>query len=73
MSFISIVQSHATWRWVFWVGMMIFAGVCTAIMIQTLPEKYAPVILHKAKRLRKQDPVKYKHLYAELEQQDWSM
>lgn len=68
-----IVQSHASWRWIFWV-MMIFAGVCTAIMIPTLPETYAPVILlKKAKRLRKQDPVKYKDLYAEHENQDWSI
>ena len=54
--------------------MMIFAGVCTAIMIPTLPETYAPVILlKKARRLRKQEPVKYKDLYAEHEKQDWSI
>ena len=54
--------------------MMIFAGVCTAMIIPTLPETYAPVILLKrAQRLRKQEPVKYKDLYAEHEKQDWSI
>ena len=54
--------------------MMIFTGVCTAMMIPTLPETYAPVILLKrAQRLCKQEPLKYKDLYAEHEKQDWSI
>jgi hypothetical protein len=53
--------------------MMIFAGVCTTIMIVLLPETYSPVILqNKAKRLRKEDPIGSKQLYAEHEKQDWS-
>lgn len=68
----SIVDSQVSWRWIFWV-MMIFAGVCTAIMIILLPETYAPVILlKKTKNLRKEDPVGSKGLYAEHEKQDWS-
>ena len=54
--------------------MMIFAGVCTTIMIILLPETYAPVILLKKKnKLIKEDPVGNKDLYAEHEKQDWSI
>ncbi|PPQ75171.1 hypothetical protein CVT26_008701 [Gymnopilus dilepis] len=67
-----IVDSSVSWRWVFWV-MFIFAGACTLIMLPTLPETYAPVILaKKVKRLRKEDPIGSKNLYAEHEKQDWS-
>jgi len=67
-----IIQSGASWRWVFWV-MMIFAGVCTLITLPFLPETYAPVLLlKKVKRLRKEDPVGNKNIYAEHEKQDWS-
>ena len=53
--------------------MMAFAGVCTIIMIVLLPETYAPVILLKKKnKMRKEDPVGTKDLYAEHEKQDWS-
>nr|GAT53755.1 MFS general substrate transporter [Mycena chlorophos] len=67
-----IVQSSLGWRWVFWV-MMIFAGSCTIIMILTLPETYAPVLLlNKAKARRLADPVGSAHLYAAHEKQDWT-
>jgi len=67
-----LLQSGASWRWIFWI-MMIFAGVCTLIIIITLPETYAPVILlKKAKRLRRQDAKLNKDLYAEHEKGDWS-
>ncbi|KAK2462832.1 hypothetical protein APHAL10511_005144 [Amanita phalloides] len=67
-----ILGSGVPWQWVFWV-MMIFAGVCTVITIIFLPETYAPVILlRKAKRLRKADPIGNAHVYAEHEKQDWS-
>ncbi|KAJ7881363.1 MFS polyamine transporter [Mycena olivaceomarginata] len=67
-----ILESGLVWRWVFWV-MMMFAGTCTAIMILTLPETYAPVILlNKVKALRKSDPSGNKHLFAAHEKQDWS-
>ena len=53
--------------------MMIFAGVCTVIMVFFLPETYSPIILQKkVDRLRKEDPIGSKHLYAEHENQDWS-
>jgi len=67
-----ILESGLHWRWVFWV-MMIFAGTCTAIMILTLPETYAPVILlNKVKAQRKADPAGTQNLFAAHEKQDWS-
>ncbi|KAF8629483.1 hypothetical protein AX15_003416 [Amanita polypyramis BW_CC] len=67
-----IIESGVSWRWVYWV-MMIFAGVCTIIMILLIPETYAPVLLsRKAKRLRKADPVASVNIYAEHDRQDWS-
>jgi len=53
--------------------MLIFAGVCTTIMLSFMPETYSPIILqNKAKSLRKEDPMGSKQLYAEHEKQDWS-
>ncbi|KAF8980584.1 MFS polyamine transporter [Cyathus striatus] len=53
-----IANSNASWRWIFWV-MMMFAGT------------YAPVLLlKKAKRLRKEDPVGNKEVFAEHEKED---
>ena len=43
-------------------------------MIICLPETYAPVILLKKKeKLKKEDPVGNKDLYAEHDKQDWSI
>ncbi|KAF7335784.1 MFS general substrate transporter [Mycena venus] len=68
-----IVESSLSWRWVFWI-MMIFAGTCTFIMILTLPETYAPVLLlKKVKAKRVADPVGAQHLFAAHEKQDWSL
>ncbi|KIM80274.1 hypothetical protein PILCRDRAFT_822775 [Piloderma croceum F 1598] len=67
-----IVESYLGWRWVFWI-MMIFAGTCTVIMLFTLPETFAPVILqNKARRLRRVEPERNQKLYAEHERLDWS-
>ncbi|KAF8340247.1 MFS polyamine transporter [Amanita rubescens] len=67
-----IVVSGVSWRWVYWV-MMMFAGACTIITALFLPETYAPILLlQRAKRLRKADPVNA-NLYAEHERQDWSL
>ncbi|KAG5644441.1 hypothetical protein DXG03_008536 [Asterophora parasitica] len=39
-----------------------------------IPETYAPIILaKKAKRMRKEDPVVNKRIYAQWEKQDWSI
>ncbi|KAG6888248.1 hypothetical protein C0992_009204 [Termitomyces sp. T32_za158] len=68
-----MIENHVNWRWVFWV-MMIFAGVCTVGVIVLVPESYAPIILlKKAKKLRKSEPVANKDIYAEHEKQDWSI
>ncbi|KZP25669.1 MFS general substrate transporter [Athelia psychrophila] len=70
-----LVESTLGWRWVYWI-MMIFAGVCTAIMVVCLPETFAPVILQrKAVALRRaspSNPAPNAELYAEHEKQDWS-
>ncbi|KAG6851213.1 hypothetical protein H0H93_015223 [Arthromyces matolae] len=45
---------HTTWRWVFWI-LAIFAGVCWLLIIFTIPETYAPVLLvEKARQKRKE-------------------
>ncbi|KAG6878237.1 hypothetical protein C0993_010359 [Termitomyces sp. T159_Od127] len=68
-----MIENNVSWRWVFWV-MMIFAGVCTIGVIVLVPESYAPIILlKKAKKLRKSEPVANKDIYAEHEKQDWSI
>ncbi|KAJ3829780.1 major facilitator superfamily domain-containing protein [Lentinula raphanica] len=49
-----IYVSGTSWRWLFWV-LTIFAGVCWILIIFTLPETYAPIILvHKAQQRRKE-------------------
>ncbi|KAJ7920245.1 MFS polyamine transporter [Mycena leptocephala] len=68
-----ILESSLSWRWVFWV-MMIFAGTCTFIMVLTLLETYAPVLLlKKVKAKRQADPVGAQYLFAAHEKQDWSL
>ncbi|KAI0036325.1 major facilitator superfamily domain-containing protein [Vararia minispora EC-137] len=67
-----VVEDTLDFRWVFWV-MMAFAGVCSAIAVLFFPETRAEKILSsKAKRLRKEDPVRNKDRYAELERQGWN-
>ena len=66
-----VAEDTENFRLVFWV-MFAFAGLCSVLTIIFLPETYAPRILEKrAKRLRKEDPVKNKDVYAEAERQDW--
>ncbi|EST07941.1 Major facilitator superfamily [Kalmanozyma brasiliensis GHG001] len=49
-----IAVSGTSWRWLFWVC-TIFSGVCLILVVATLPETYAPIILlKKAKRIRKE-------------------
>ncbi|RSH82295.1 hypothetical protein EHS25_006005 [Saitozyma podzolica] len=63
-----IQVSGTDWRWVFWI-LTIFAGVCLVIIIFTVPETYAPMILvTKAKRLRKETGEE--RWYAPLEKAD---
>ncbi|KAM6494752.1 Major facilitator superfamily domain containing protein [Amanita muscaria] len=66
------VENGLGWRWVYWIT-MIFTGACTLAVILLIRETYAPVILlKKAQRLRKADPVGNAKLYAEQDKQDWS-
>lgn len=49
-----IQSSGANFRWAFWVC-AIFSGVCWLLVVLTLPETYAPVLLkRKAEQLRRQ-------------------
>ena len=53
--------------------MMIFAGVCTAIVFCLMPETYSPIILQKkVNMLWKEDPIPNEKLYFQHEKQDWS-
>jgi multidrug resistance protein len=55
-----------SWQWTFWVG-LIFAGACLPV-IAALPETYGPILLlHKARRLRKENPDKKYLAKIELE------
>lgn len=50
----AIQVTGTDWRWMFWVC-AIFSGVCLILVIFTLKESYAPVILQrKAQRIRKE-------------------
>jgi multidrug resistance protein len=47
------ISTSVSWRWLFYV-LAIFAGSCLALIVFTLPETYAPIILrNKARALRK--------------------
>ncbi|KAF8213168.1 MFS general substrate transporter [Mycena galopus ATCC 62051] len=49
-----IATSGTNFRWVFWI-LAIFAGVCCLLIMFTLPETYAPVLLvRKAEKKRKE-------------------
>ena len=64
--FVSGFVSVVTWRWCFWIG-LVLAGV-TWILFIFQSETYGPVILLKrARRLRKEDPDRYANLKAPLE------
>ncbi|KZV67553.1 MFS polyamine transporter [Peniophora sp. CONT] len=68
-----IVERTDDFRWVFWV-MFIFAAVCSALAVAFIPETYGPRILElRARRLRKEDPVKNKGVYAEVEKHGWDL
>ncbi|KDR85321.1 hypothetical protein GALMADRAFT_234133 [Galerina marginata CBS 339.88] len=64
------IGDNISWRWLFWV-LTAFAAVCEVLIIFTIPETYAPVLLIKkaqAKRLQTGDD----RYYAALERQDIS-
>ncbi|KAE9406080.1 MFS general substrate transporter [Gymnopus androsaceus JB14] len=60
------------WEWIFWV-MMFFGGFCTVLIALFLPETYGPVLLtRKARRLRKQDPIRNANVVSDHEKLDSS-
>ncbi|KAJ3883287.1 MFS general substrate transporter [Lentinula edodes] len=49
-----IYVSGTSWRWLFWI-LTIFAGVCWILIVFTLPETYAPILLlQKARHMRQE-------------------
>lgn len=57
------------WRWSFYV--LLWLGGATAVIMLTIPETYAPVILyHKAKRIRKAKIPGYENVKAPVEASD---
>lgn len=68
-----LTDSYLGFRWIFWIQ-MIFAALCLALVAAFLPETYAPVLLAKrARRLRAEDSIANKNLWADLERADFSM
>ncbi|KAI4868897.1 MFS transporter [Hypoxylon rubiginosum] len=66
---ISGFVSPVSWRWTFWVGLII-AGV-TWPLVLVLPETYPPVILlRRAKRMRAASPNHAQNVYAPIELED---
>jgi MFS transporter, DHA1 family, multidrug resistance protein len=64
--FLQVTKGDDGWRWIFYVLNMFGGG--TAILMFTLPETYAPVVLlNKAKRLRRVNPEKYGDVTAPAE------
>ncbi|KAF5373371.1 hypothetical protein D9757_009768 [Collybiopsis confluens] len=49
-----IYVSGTSWRWLFWV-LTIFAGVCWILIVFTLPETYAPVLLVQIARQKRKE------------------
>ncbi|KIJ60861.1 hypothetical protein HYDPIDRAFT_31908 [Hydnomerulius pinastri MD-312] len=67
-----VIQGGLGWRWMFWI-LMIFAVLCTVMVIVGLPETFTPILLQKkARALRRADPAANKNLYAPHEKADWS-
>ncbi|KAI5835231.1 MFS general substrate transporter [Schizophyllum commune Tattone D] len=61
-----------SWRWLFWL-LTIFAGTCWLIILFTIPETFAPVILaRKAKRLRKATGDGRYYAMIETQKTNWS-
>lgn len=49
-----IFVTGTNWRWLFWV-LTLFAGFCGLLILFTIPETYAPILLcHKAKEMRRE-------------------
>ncbi|TFK30771.1 MFS general substrate transporter [Coprinopsis marcescibilis] len=65
------IGDNTSWRWLFWV-LAIFTGLCWVLIMLTIPESYAPVILvtkAEKKRAETGDP----RYYAAFEKQQWGL
>ncbi|TFK77215.1 MFS general substrate transporter [Pluteus cervinus] len=62
------IAESVSWRWLFWV-LSIFAGVCLVLIVFTMPETYAPVLLIKAAK-EKRKSTKDDRYYAPMEREE---
>lgn len=70
--FLQLTKGAEGWKWSFYVLLMLAAF--TFVFLLTIPETYAPVLLHKkAKRIRKAKIPGYEHLQAPIETDDRSL
>ncbi|KAI1456409.1 MFS transporter [Annulohypoxylon moriforme] len=66
---ISGFVSPVSWRWTFWVGLIIAGATWPLVLV--LPETYPPVILlRRAKRMRAASPNHAQNIYAPIELED---
>ncbi|KAI1770092.1 MFS transporter [Hypoxylon cercidicola] len=66
---ISGFVSPVSWRWTFWVGLIIAGATWPLVLV--LPETYPPVILlRRAKRMRAASPDHAQNVYAPIELED---
>ncbi|KAF9569882.1 polyamine transporter 1 [Agrocybe pediades] len=65
------IGDNISWRWLFWVLTM-FAAACELLIILTIPETYAPILLVRKARA-KRDATGDHRYYATLERQEKSL
>ncbi|OAX44363.1 MFS general substrate transporter [Rhizopogon vinicolor AM-OR11-026] len=62
-----LVLANVSWRWLFWI-LTAFSGFCWLLIVFTIPETYAPVLLvKKAKEIRKRTGDEKYHAALELQ------
>ncbi|KAJ8591494.1 MFS general substrate transporter [Rhizopogon salebrosus TDB-379] len=62
-----LIIAGVSWRWVFWI-LTFFSGICWLLIVFTIPETYAPVLLvKKAKEVRKRTGDERYHAAMEIQ------
>ncbi|EIN14350.1 MFS general substrate transporter [Punctularia strigosozonata HHB-11173 SS5] len=65
-----IAESSLGWRFIFWT-IVIFGGAASILAYFAIPETYHPILLkRKAQKLRQEDPLNNRNLYADHERED---
>ncbi|KAG2023094.1 multidrug transporter [Coprinopsis cinerea AmutBmut pab1-1] len=63
------IGDHTTWRWLFWI-LTAFAGVCWIMIMVSVPESYAPILLVKKAEKKRQETGDPRY-YAAFERENW--